>query len=150
MSPLCRSLNSMIKYIQTLILSMSIFRIESGVPFDSNIYLVVGERTMLVDTGSGLGHDCVVAGIRSILEDRGLDMIVLTHCHFDHTGGLTALVHEFGCPAYAGDPDVDCIRKGDSVYILNDMFGYSFKPVDVGDLHDGDVIDLGTRSFRVI
>ncbi len=129
---------------------MSIFRIESSVPFDSNIYLVVDKRTMLVDTGSGLDHDCVVAGIHSILGDRGLDMIILTHCHFDHTGGLAALIREFKCPAYAGGPDADCIRRGDSVHTLSDMFGYDFEPVDVRDLRDGDVIDLGTRNFRVI
>ena len=53
---------------------MTIHVIDSGIPFDSNIYLVVAERTMLVDAGTGLGSDRVISGIRSILADRRLPL----------------------------------------------------------------------------
>lgn len=129
---------------------MSVHRIPSGVPYDSNIYLVDSDRTMLVDTGTGLGHDAVVSGIRRILGDRQLDMIVLTHCHYDHVGGLAALMDEFGCPAYAGEHDAGYIRDADCDHILADMFGGFVGCVDVSPLTDGQVIDLGGVRYRVI
>lgn len=144
------SIGSIVKYIQPLASSMCIQRIDSGVPYDSNIYLVTGDRNMLVDTGSGKGHDRVVAGIRSVLGDARLDMIVLTHCHYDHVGGLGMLMEEFGCPAYAGQYDAPYIRMAERRHILSDVFGGVVSPVEISDLSDGDVIDLGNRSFRVI
>ena len=129
---------------------MYIRRIDSGIPFDSSIYLVVGERTMLVDAGSGLGHRNVADAIRSILGERSLDMVVATHCHYDHVGGLAAIVEEFGCVAYAGELDAPSIRDADDRYTLASAFDGVVRPVDVGDLKDGDVLDLGDSRFRVI
>lgn len=129
---------------------MTIHVIDSGIPFDSNIYLVVAERTMLIDAGTGLGSDRVISGIRSILADRRLDMIVATHCHFDHVGGLHDLVSEFGCEVYAGELDAPRIRDADDRYTLASAFGGLMAPVDVTGLSDGDVIDLGDRRFRTI
>ena len=129
---------------------MYIRRIDSGIPFDSSIYLVVGERTMLVDAGSGLGHRNVADAIRSILGERSLDMVVATHCHYDHVGGLAAIVEEFGCEAYAGELDAPSIRDADDRYTLASAFDGVVRPVDVRDLKDGDVLDLGDSRFRVI
>ena len=129
---------------------MCIQRIDSGVPYDSNIYLVTGGRNMLVDAGSGAGHDRVVDGIRRVLGDSKLDMIVLTHCHFDHVGGLKMLMEEFGCPAYAGHYDAPYIRMAERRHVLSDVFGGSVEPVEVSDLSDGDVVDLGDSRFRVM
>ena len=126
---------------------MCIQRIDSGVPYDSNIYLVTGGRNMLVDAGSGAGHDRVVDGIRRVLGDAKLDMIVLTHCHFDHVGGLKMLMEEFGCPAYAGHYDAPYIRMAERRHVLSDVFRGSVEPVEVSDLSDGDVVDLG--GFQV-
>ena len=129
---------------------MYIRRIDSGIPFDSRIYLVVGERTMLVDAGSGLGHRNVADAIRGILGERNLDMVVATHCHYDHVGGLAAIVEEFGCEAYAGELDAQSIRDADDRYTLASAFDGVVRPVDVRDLKDGDVLDLGDSRFRVI
>ena len=144
------SFGFIVKYNQALEPLMSIRRIDSGVPYDSNIYLVMGERCMLVDAGSGAGHERVAEGIRNALGDRKLDMIVLTHCHYDHVGGLRMLMNEFGCPAYAGHYDAPYIRFAERRHILSDVFGGSVEPVEVLDLQDGEVIDLGDRKFRVI
>lgn len=129
---------------------MCIRRIDSGIPYDSNIYLVVSDRTMLVDAGSGNGHGNVVSGIRALLGGRELDMIVATHCHYDHIGGLRALMEEFGCPAYAEEHDAKSIRAADDARILASDFGGSVEPTEVSDLRDGQTIDLGGRSFRVM
>lgn len=71
----------------------------------SNAYLVVGERPILVDTGSrgdaaGIAAGCAAAGV----DVRDLSLILHTHVHSDHFGNTAALAVETGCPvAYHSD-----------------------------------------------
>lgn len=57
----------------------------------ANVYLIKGtEKTLLIDTGVGLEH------LPSWLEAQGLtpDIVVITHTHFDHCGGLSQFTAE--------------------------------------------------------
>ena len=128
---------------------MQIVRIQSSVPHDSGIYLVISDRTMLVDAGTG-ADPSVPDRIRAELGGRGLDMVVATHCHFDHIGGMPDIVREFRCPVYAGEADAQHMRVSDDRYTLASMFGGSLPEMEVSDLADGQVIDLGEAAFRVI
>lgn len=88
----------------------------------SNAFLVPGDRTVLVDTGSNF--DAVGA-----IEDRtgGLDAVVLTHTHPDHVGNLPAVKDAFGVEAWGFDPardgvdheieDEGTVRLGDHEYV---------------------------------
>lgn len=64
---------------------MEIFSILST-SVDSNAYLVVDEKTALIDTGTGM-DDTIVQVVRKRLGERRLDFIINTHAHFDHCGG---------------------------------------------------------------
>jgi len=89
--------------------------------FTSNAFLVEGERTVLVDTGSNFD---VVERIR----DRGadLDAVVLTHTHPDHVGNLDAVKEAFGVEAWGFDtdqPGVDhAIEDGETVQLGDDSY----------------------------
>ena len=129
---------------------MTVHRIASDIGYDSNIFLIVGERTVLVDAGTGLSTDKVVHGIREILGSRKLDIIVLTHCHVDHVGGLVPLSKEFDAEIMAGIGDAPFIANGDPKYTLSRMFDVQLGQVEVTELVDGDVIDIGEHRLRVI
>jgi hydroxyacylglutathione hydrolase len=89
--------------------------------FTSNVFLVGGERTVLVDTGNGFD---VVAAVREHVD--GLDAIVLTHTHPDHVGALEEVVDAFGVDVWGFDPGVpgvdhplsedETLRLGDDPY----------------------------------
>lgn len=128
---------------------MPVIKIPSAVPYDSNIYLVTGDRPLVVDAGTGSDSPSVIRRIRSYTKVDPV-AIVLTHCHYDHAGGLKDLVDAFGCPAFAGAADAPFIRSGDPDITVASMFGSSFRPVDVGDLHEGDAFDTGEHSFRIL
>ncbi|WP_135662334.1 MBL fold metallo-hydrolase [Halorhabdus rudnickae] len=68
--------------------------------FTSNVFLVTGERTVLVDAGNGFD---VVEQIRERTEE--LDAVVLTHTHPDHVGNLEAVTDAFGVDVWGFDPD---------------------------------------------
>lgn len=127
---------------------VTVIRIPSSVPYDSNIFLVTGVHPMLVDAGTGEDSSAVISRIRSF----GIvpETVVATHCHYDHVGGLRDIVDAFGCRALAGRVDARFIRSPDPVFNVSRMFGGSVRPVDVGDLSEGSIVSTGEHSFRVI
>jgi len=89
--------------------------------FTSNVFLVGGERTVLVDVGNGFD---VVSVARQF--DDSVDAVVLTHTHPDHVGNLSAVVEAFDVDVWGYDtdqPGVDHeLVDGDSVQLGNDAY----------------------------
>lgn len=130
---------------------MMIHRIGPFMSVDSNIYLLTGEQNILIDAGTGLASREIMDSITKVLGPEGrLDKILLTHCHFDHIGGVPYLVSAFGCKVYAGYADATAIRNADYNYTLSHDFGIDIPPIPVEDLHEGDIIDNGESRLRVI
>lgn len=130
---------------------MAIQQIEPALLFDSNIYLVIGsERTAMIDTGTGFAVKSTLENVRAALGSRTLDYLILTHRHYDHVGGLGAVVREFSPAVYAGPEDAVPLREGDSESTLGTKFGGSIEPTDVTDFREGDVIELGGHTLECI
>jgi len=130
---------------------MTIEQVELAQLFDSNIYLISGgEKTVLVDSGIGFQADDIIASLKKMLNGRRLDVLVLTHRHYDHVGGANAIIKEFGPRTYVGKKDAEPLRKGDRSSTLGAQFGGPLDPMNVEELNDGDVIDIGEHRLRII
>ena len=129
---------------------MAIIQLEPAVLFDSNIYLLIGSKTVRVDTGTGFQVKDTIASLRKHLNGRSLDIVVISHRHYDHVGGLAAIIDEFKPIVYAGRDDAVPLREGDSESTMGTAFGGTIPKMDVKDLKDGDVIDIGEHKLMVI
>ncbi len=130
---------------------MAIEQVEQALLFDSNMFVVLGsDKTALIDAGTGFDPDILVASIRDRLGGRPLDYLLITHRHFDHVGGMKAVVDAFSPEVIAGETDAVPLREGDSASTLGTDFGGRIYPTEVTGVADGHEIDLGGHVLRVI
>jgi Zn-dependent hydrolases, including glyoxylases len=129
---------------------MAVIQIQSSVPYDSNIYLVTGRSGILIDCGTGLDSANVTRAIWRALGGLRLSCVLLTHCHADHTGGLSDIVKEFGCPAYMGAEDLRYYGDNNGEALFSRQLGVDVEPVPCKVLSEGEVFDIGDHRLRVI
>ena len=109
-----------------------------GAGANSNCYLVecASGTNVLVDAGmpENIGRIRVHA--------KRIDVIVNTHCHYDHAGGDGLLKREFGAKVAAHEADAPYISSGDAEQTCASLFGKAFEKVGVDIvLKDGMVIE---------
>ena len=118
--------------------------------FTSNVFLVSGERTVLVDVGNDFD---VVEAVRDHTDH--LDAVVLTHTHYDHVGNLAAVVDAFDVAVWGQDPtqdgvdhaieDGEPVQLGDHDYVALHTPGHKndhlcFYSASAGVLFAGDLV----------
>jgi anaerobic nitric oxide reductase flavorubredoxin len=57
-----------------------------------NAYLIVDQKTVLVDTVWGPFQDALIENIREIVDPSKIDLVVANHAETDHSGGLPAVM----------------------------------------------------------
>ncbi len=63
-----------------------------------NAYLLAGERTLLLDTLSPAAGDAVLDGLATLLGDRPLDYLVISHPDVPHAGNTARILRRYpGC-----------------------------------------------------
>jgi glyoxylase-like metal-dependent hydrolase (beta-lactamase superfamily II) len=80
-----------------------------------NCYLVQsGHRFVLIDTGPASGREKLHAALADAGCGRGdLNLIILTHGDFDHTGNCRSLRERLGAPVAMHPGDAGMIERGD-------------------------------------
>jgi len=114
----------------------------NGISYDSNAYLIDAKRKTLVDAGMNgarvLDH---IAG--------GLELIILTHCHYDHIGAVPEIVEATGAKVAMHEKDLPLLRsEKNSASAMFDAPHPEFT-VDI-ILKDDEIIDLGDASLKVL
>jgi hydroxyacylglutathione hydrolase len=118
--------------------------------FTSNVYLVTGDRTVLVDPGANFD---VVAALDERVDE--LDAVVLTHTHRDHVGNLEAVKTAFDVEVWGYDTsfdgvdhaiaDEETVVLGDHKYVALHTPGHKddhlcLYSADAGVLFAGDLV----------
>jgi glyoxylase-like metal-dependent hydrolase (beta-lactamase superfamily II) len=123
-------------------------------PADAAIYLIrFGDKAALIDAGTGRDHSRLRENIAECLEpDVQLEYLLLTHCHFDHTGGATAVRDEYGCPIVAHELDAIYLESGDSRVTGAARYAASLEPfaVDIRLQGEESTLSIGSGNVTAI
>ncbi len=127
-------------------------------------YLIAGrEGSALIDSGMAYCAENLIQNIKQVLGEGNLDFVLLSHTHYDHSGGIPFLRLEWPNLLVLGDAHGKRILKKQSAMTaikeLSDhaaeMFGKPAQDFDEKDLRidecikEGDIIDLGNIQIEV-
>jgi hydroxyacylglutathione hydrolase len=99
-------------------------------------YLIEDEKKILIDCG--------------IISDKPVDLVVITHCHYDHILFLKKIKETFNCKVACGERDSKSIETLDEI-TLKDKSPIKLFPVKVdAKLREGDIVKSGKYEFTVM
>jgi hydroxyacylglutathione hydrolase len=119
----------------------------SGAAFDGNVYLILDKRPILVDAGMMAGP--TLKNIKKFIDPAKIEMIVLTHCHHDHSGAAPALKEATGARLLLSEKEVGAV--GDDLASVAYLFGEQAPVYEVDEtLKEGMVLDIGEWKLQVL
>ncbi len=104
-----------------------------------NCYLILDEKTVLVDTVEMGSDGDFVGQVKALLAGRTLDYLVINHMEPDHTGEIGNIVRTF--------PSVKIVGNKKTFNVLQAYFGITENLVEVAD---GETIDVGHHKLQFI
>ncbi len=109
---------------------------------DCNSYLIIDEKVVLIDTGTGASP-----ALKKKVEETGreVDTIINTHAHLDHVGGDSL----FRAPVAIHEMDRSELEEG-GLYGTKWFFGREAQSNVDTVLRDGDIIETGEITLNVI
>jgi glyoxylase-like metal-dependent hydrolase (beta-lactamase superfamily II) len=123
-------------------------------PEDAAIYLVTFDgHAALIDAGCGHANETLLKNIEAVgVRPKDIELLLITHCHFDHTGGARWLRERLGCTVVMHEGDARFLEVGDNVVTAASWYGSTLDPciVDRKLAGNEEEIRLGERTIRAI
>lgn len=125
--------------------------------FQTRCSVVWDEAGKCAFTDPGVSNAAEIGQLKSFVSSKGLKpvCIMLTHCHFDHIYGLSALTKEYGIPVYMHKEETFTIENTNPQVCKAfglpepDLSFMSGKDT-VKFVGEGDVIEVGELRFEVL
>jgi glyoxylase-like metal-dependent hydrolase (beta-lactamase superfamily II) len=123
-------------------------------PEDAAIYLIHFDgHSALVDAGCGNSLVRLYKNITACgVELKTIEYLLITHCHFDHTGGAAAIRKDIGCKTVAHELEAQYLEKGDNDVTAASWYGASLTPFLIDQKLSGEnnTIHLSGREIAAI
>lgn len=103
-----------------------------GVSYNS--YLIMDEKTALVDTVDARFKDEFISKIREEAGDSGINYLIVNHMEPDHSSSVSAVIENF--------PEIEIIASARAVPMLTGYYGIA--PDRIKVVGDGEKLSLGT------
>ncbi len=108
----------------------------------TNCYLVWGEASdTCVVIDPGYAPDIILNKVSAL--GKRVEVVALTHCHFDHVGGVKKIAESAGCPIY--------VNQKEWAMPPSWLFPLNGTPVENLKFYkEGDKLSLAGTEFRVM
>lgn len=116
----------------------NIHPIPEGVSYNS--YLLLDEKTVLLDTVDSSICDSFMENMREVLDGRDLDYLVVNHMEPDHAGSIGMVLDCY--------PEVKVIGNK-KTFDLMEQFGFQTNGNNI-EVSDGDTMSFGEHEFMFI
>ncbi len=84
-----------------------------------NVFFIKGKRVVIVDTGPpGAGKKILNALSKHYIKREEVSLIILTHAHFDHFGGVPTLRQALSAPLAVHKADAIYLERGENAPII--------------------------------
>ncbi len=113
----------------------NVWPLENGVSYNS--YIIVDEKTALIDTVKEMKFEEYIEKIKGVIEDRPLDYLIINHMEPDHSGCIKAIAKEY--------PDIKIVGNTKTFDFLKEFYG------DFDNLYtvkDGEELSLGEKTLK--
>jgi len=120
-------------------------------PEDAAVYLLRSDnRAALVDAGCGYSQTQLFQNIEACgVPLDGIESLLITHCHFDHTGGAQAVRDRTGCKIVAHELEARFLEEGDQKVTAAKWYGAFLEPFQVDVKLKGERQDLWVGQKRI-
>ena len=99
-------------------------------PEDAAAYLInINGHGALVDAGCGCSTGLLIKNISAVMDPDRVEYLLITHCHFDHTGGIKGLKDKLPQAVVAAhELDASFLEQGDNTVTAARWYGASIEP----------------------
>ena len=108
--------------------------LPEGITYNS--YLIVDEKTALIDTVDIAFADVYLAKIDAILKGKTIDYLIVNHVEPDHAGAVGIIKQKY--------PDIRIVGNAKTFDMLNGYFGIN---TGLHEVKEGDSLSLGKRNL---
>ena len=105
-----------------------------------NAFLVVDEKTVLIDTVKPPFADQLLANISEIIDPRKIDVVISNHTEMDHSGSLARVMHRIG-----EDKPLYCSKMGAKNLAKHFPQQWNYHVVK-----EGEELNIGSRTFTFL
>ncbi|MEQ8189919.1 MAG: MBL fold metallo-hydrolase [Candidatus Eremiobacterota bacterium] len=84
-----------------------------------NSFCIKGEKAVLIDAGTPGDGEKILEYLPVYgLKPQDISLILITHCHFDHFGGLSVLKEKTGAPVAVHKSGAELLKEGKNNLII--------------------------------
>ena len=116
-----------------------------GTVLRTNNYLITSDDASILIEAS-----CSLDELKSELNGKKLDAILLTHAHWDHYSNLQKISDFHGCSVYLTREALEKIKSPERAFATDRKPKIDCEKVDFKIIRDGDVLEFGKLELKVV
>ena len=121
-------------------------------PWDCSVYLINSDPKILIDCGTPNGFHSLKKNLNLINVDLSeIQMIIGTHCHYDHLGAAKILKDEFNIKIAIHKDDQYAVENGDGeLTCANILYKTNFPKIKLDIVIDAEITEIKFKNYNLL